>query len=342
MKIVYSERHALHDPQFFLVRGKPQRSSEQPERAARLLEAVGASGHALVAPADYGAGPRAAIHTPEYLHFLETAHERWMQLPDPSEEVLPNMHPLPGQPVTYPASLVGQAGYHMADTACPIGQGTFAAAVQAAHTACHAAQLVMDGESAAYALCRPPGHHAYADRAGGFCFLNNSAIVAQQLLARYPRVAILDVDVHHGNGTQGIFYRRRDVLTVSLHADPSRFYPFFVGHAHERGEGEGLGFNLNMPLPLGTGDDAYLLALQDAIGRIQAFAPGALVVALGLDAYEGDPLKGLAITTPGFARIGAEIARIGLPTVLVQEGGYLAPELGRNLVSALRGFEAAR
>jgi acetoin utilization deacetylase AcuC-like enzyme len=213
--------------------------------------------------------------------------------------------------------------------------------VQAAHTACQAAQWVADGERAAYALCRPPGHHAYADRAGGFCFLNNSAIAAQFLLPRFGRVAILDVDVHHGNGTQGIFYRRADVLTVSLHADPRNFYPFFVGYAHERGDGDGLGYNINLPLPIGTGDDGYITALRGAARQLQAFAPGALVVALGLDAFERDPLKGLAITTPGFAAIGAEIARLGLPTVFVQEGGYLSEELGQNLASTLAGFNRA-
>jgi acetoin utilization deacetylase AcuC-like enzyme len=193
----------------------------------------------------------------------------------------------------------------------------------------------------AYALCRPPGHHAYADRANGFCYLNNVAIAAQQLRRQHARVAILDIDVHHGNGTQGIFYSRADVLTVSLHADPKNFTPFFVGHAHERGEGAGLGYNINRPLALGTNVEDYLRALRDACASIRAFSPGALVVALGLDAHERDPYKGLAITTAGFAQILGEIARLGLPTVLVQEGGYLSDDLGPNLASALRGFENA-
>jgi acetoin utilization deacetylase AcuC-like enzyme len=176
--------------------------------------------------------------------------------------------------------------------------------------------------------------------AGGFCFLNNTAIAAQRLRRDHARVAILDVDVHHGNGTQGCFYRRKDVLTISLHADPVRFYPFFWGYAAERGEGEGEGFNLNVPLPRGTGDDDYLDALKGAGRRLASFAPSALVVALGLDAYEGDPLAGLAITTAGFGRIGEWLGRRGLPTVLVQEGGYLCEALGPNLASFLVGFEA--
>jgi acetoin utilization deacetylase AcuC-like enzyme len=202
---------------------------------------------------------------------------------------------------------------------------------------------VLDGADHVYGLCRPPGHHAYADMAGGFCFLNNSAIAAQHLRQAYDRVAILDVDVHHGNGTQGIFWRRADVMTISLHADPTDYYPFFWGHAHERGEGDGEGYNLNVPLPLGSGDAVWMEAFErQVVPTLRAFDPGALVVALGLDAYEHDPLKGLAVTTPGFEAMGAALARFGRPTALIQEGGYLAPGLGENLVAVLKGFEAAR
>ncbi|HSW06242.1 histone deacetylase family protein [Aquabacterium sp.] len=339
MKIVYSPDHEGHDPQQFLVRGRLKRSNEQPERAFRLLAAARAGGHEIVSPADHGPEPRAAIHTPQYLRFLETAWQRWQDLGDASDEVMPNIHPFPGQPCSYPDSVVGQAGFHMGDNACAIGRHTWRAATQSAHVATHAAQLVSDGERAAYALCRPPGHHAYADRANGFCYLNNAAIAAQHLRRRHARVAILDIDVHHGNGTQGIFWRRSDVLTISLHGDPRVFTPFFTGHAHERGEGDGLGYNINRPLPRGTGDEAYLGVLREACADLRAFAPGALVVALGLDAHEKDPYQALAITTPGFARIAAEIARLALPTVLVQEGGYLSDDLGPNLSSALQGFE---
>jgi len=178
--------------------------------------------------------------------------------------------------------------------------------------------------------------------AGGFCFLNNSAIAAAHLRLRHERVAILDVDVHHGNGTQGIFYEQPDVLTVSIHADPVFYYPYVWGYAHERGAGPGLGANLNIPLPKGTGDDDYMQAFGGAAKAIRAFAPTALVVALGLDASEHDPLAGLAVTTDGFRRIGAAIAKLGLPTVLVQEGGYLSDILGANLTATLAGFEETR
>jgi acetoin utilization deacetylase AcuC-like enzyme len=202
--------------------------------------------------------------------------------------------------------------------------------------------MVMDGEDAVYALCRPPGHHAYRDLAGGFCFMNNSAIAAEHLRTKHERVAILDVDVHHGNGTQGIFYSRPDVLTVSIHADPTGYYPFVWGYADEKGEGNGLGTNLNIPLAIGTGDDGFIDALALAEKTIKSFAPTALVLALGLDASEHDPLAALKVTTPGFNRIGQAVARFGLPTVIVQEGGYLSDILGANLTSTLAGFEQAR
>jgi acetoin utilization deacetylase AcuC-like enzyme len=286
------------------------------------------------------------VHTPEYLDFLEHIYERWQRIPDASPEVIPNIHPQArGASLGvggYPASAVGQAGYHMADTACPIGEGTWEAACLSADTALQAAAFLAEGEREAYALCRPPGHHAYADMAGGFCYLNNCAIAGQYLRQRMGNVAILDVDLHHGNGTQGIFYDRDDVLTVSLHADPVRFYPFFWGHADERGSGRGLGCNLNLPLPRGTRGDTYAKALQKALQRISAFGPAALVVALGLDAHEEDPLAGLALETADFAAIAKTIGGLGLPTLLVQEGGYLTPALGENLKSFLAGFEAAR
>jgi acetoin utilization deacetylase AcuC-like enzyme len=176
--------------------------------------------------------------------------------------------------------------------------------------------------------------------AGGFCFLNNSAIAAQHLRRAHDRVAILDVDLHHGNGTQGVFYARPDVLTVSIHADPIRFYPFFWGHASERGEGPGLGYNLNLPLPRHSADELFLEALDAAIDRIRAFAPGAVVIALGLDAFEGDPFGGLSVTTDGFARIGERCAGLCLPTAIIQEGGYVCDALADNLTAFLTSFGA--
>jgi acetoin utilization deacetylase AcuC-like enzyme len=340
MQVVYDPAQKAHDPTSFLVNGAPRPSPEQPGRADALLAAAKAQGHPVTAPKDYGLGPISAVHTPEYVHFLRHAYERWARIEGASEEIIPNVHP-DRRNVGYPKSVVGQAGYHMADTACPVSADTWGSITMSANTAVHGARLVKQGVPVAYSLCRPPGHHAFSDLAGGFCFFNNSGIAAQDLRGVADRVAILDVDLHHGNGTQGMFYQRPDVLTVSIHADPIRFYPFFWGHGDERGEGPGLGYNLNLPLPRGSGDDAFLDALKKAKARIEAFAPEVLVVALGLDAYEGDPFGGLTVTTPGFARIAESVAALKLPTLLVQEGGYLCDDLGRNLASFLGAFEGA-
>ena len=340
MKAFFDERQRRHDPKHFMANGVVLASPEQPARIDALKAGAEAAGCNFAQPRDFGLGPIAAVHSPEYLTFLQTIHERWRRIEGASAEVIPNVHPDSRQ-AGYPRSAVGQAGFHQADTACPIAEGTWESAYWSAQSAIAGAEAVGQGESACYVLCRPPGHHAFRDLAGGFCFLNNAAIAAEHLRGKGLRPAVLDVDVHHGNGTQGIFYERADVLTVSIHADPIRFYPFFWGHAAERGKGAGLGCNLNLPLARGSDDETHLRTLEKAFAAIRSFGADALVVSLGLDAFEGDPLKGFAITTPGFRRIGRAIAGLGLPSLLVQEGGYLCPELGENLTAALAGFQDA-
>jgi acetoin utilization deacetylase AcuC-like enzyme len=337
MKAYFADEQRRHDPKSFLSSGAPKPNPEVPERVERLLAGAKAAGCTVERPKNYGLGPMAAVHTPEYIEFLQNIYERWQRIEGASAEVIPNIHPI-ARGGSRPDSAVGQAGYHMADTSCPISAHTFESSCSSAWTAVATAEAIEAGASSAYALCRPPGHHAFADVAGGFCFFNNSAIAAQRLRKTADRVAILDVDLHHGNGTQGVFYRRADVLTVSIHADPVRFYPFFWGYADERGEGPGLGFNHNLPLARKSGDQVFLEALAAGIRRVEAFAPDALVVALGLDAFEGDPFGGLSVSTPGFARIGEAIAGLRLPTVIVQEGGYLCNALSDNLTSFLTGF----
>ena len=337
MKAIFDDRQWNHRPKHFMANGAILPNPEQAERIDRLTQGAKAAGCRFERPADAGIGPIAALHSPEYLTFLETIHTRWRRIEGAGEEVIPNIHPA-DRTDSYPRSAIGQAGFHQADTACPIAEGTWESAYWSAQTAIAGARVILSGEGSAYALSRPPGHHAFRDLAGGFCFLNNSAIAAEVLLAGGLRPAILDVDVHHGNGTQGLFYHRSDVLTVSIHADPERFYPFFWGHAHERGADRGMGCNLNLPLPRGTGDEEYLATLDLALRRIRAFGADCVVVALGLDAFVGDPFKGLAVTKDGFGRIGAAIAAVGLPSLFVQEGGYLCDELGDNLTSVLTGF----
>jgi acetoin utilization deacetylase AcuC-like enzyme len=339
MQVFFSDVQLRHAPREFLVRGQWKPCPEKPERATALKSALLAAGHQVVAPPAGDRAAIAAVHDRRYLNFLETGHARWRQLPGASETIVPNIHPN-SRGVGYPRSVVGQAGYHMADTACPIDADSMDAILASADCAIAAAQHLLDGKGTAYALCRPPGHHAFADMAGGFCFVNNSAVAAQMLRSKFGKVAIVDVDLHHGNGTQGIFYDRGDVLTVSVHADPADFYPFFWGHADETGSGAGEGANLNLPLPLGSGDAAFLAALDIGIKKVRSFGAEVLVVALGLDAFEGDPFAGLAVTEDGFRAIAGRLAALELPSVLVQEGGYLCPELGRNLISFLEGFTA--
>jgi acetoin utilization deacetylase AcuC-like enzyme len=342
--VFYSDHHHDHAPTGFLHQGRLCPCPEHPERAAILSGAARDAGHELHAPKTFGPEPLRAVHDPDYLDFLATAWTRWQELPDPGPEVVPNVHPgrrMGGRP----RAIVGLAGWYQADTACPIGPGTWAAATAAADVALSATRASLDGApgGVAYAVCRPPGHHAYADLAGGFCYLNNTAIAAQYCLDEgSKRVAILDVDVHHGNGTQGIFYGRNDVLTVSLHGDPADFYPFYAGYADETGQGDGVDCNLNVPLPRGTGDDQYLEHLEGVARRVADYGPDVLLVALGLDASGGDPLAFLNLSTQGFHRVGRAIGTLGLTTVLIQEGGYVSDRLGANLAATLEGFESAR
>ncbi len=336
MITVFDNAQRAHDPQFFLSSGAPQPCPEKPARIDALLGAVQRLGGPVVQPPDAGFDPVLRIHPQRYVTFLQSIHARWSRIPGASAEVIPNIHPA-NRTDGYPLSAVGQAGFHQTDTSCPISAQTFAAAYASAQTAIHGADL-LSKERAVYALCRPPGHHAFAELAGGFCYLNNSAIAAQRLTDAGRKVAILDVDLHHGNGTQGIFYDRPDVLTVSIHAHPERYYPFFWGYPDERGTGAGEGANLNLCLERGTGDAGFMAALEAGMQAIANWGADTLVLALGLDAFEGDPFAGLAVTTPGFGQIGRAVAAMGLPVLIVQEGGYLCPELGDNLEAVLREF----
>lgn len=322
-----------HDPQFFLSSGSLRPCPEKPSRADALLGAARNLGLQVRAPQDHGLDAIAAIHPDRYLTFLQTIHTRWSRIPDASPEVIPNIHPT-SRHDGYPLSAVGQAGFHMTDTSAPIGPHTWDAAYASAQCAIQGAELLLQGQQA-YALCRPPGHHAFTELAGGFCYLNNTAIAAQLLTLQGRKVAILDVDLHHGNGTQGIFYDRPDVLTVSIHAHPERYYPFFWGYPTEIGSPQAEGANLNLPLPRGTGDEVFLKTLDQALLKITDWGADTLVLALGLDAFVGDPFAGLAVTTTGFARISRAVKSLGLPTLIVQEGGYLCPELGDNLAAVL-------
>ncbi|MGB8414933.1 histone deacetylase family protein [Paraburkholderia sp.] len=335
----YDDSHSLHSPKMWFYRGVARESRELPERADLLRSALADSGYEIRSPGDFGSGPLTRVHTSRYLTFLQNAYREWVALEETGPEVVANMFPI-GKDPGYPQIISGRAGFHMEDLSCPIGEGTWKAAYGSAQTAIAAANAIVEGKAdgKAYGLCRPPGHHAFAERAAGYCYLNNAAIAAQYLRDHgATRVTILDVDVHHGNGTQDIFYDRGDVQYVSLHGDPANFSPFFWGYRDQIGRGEGLGTTVNFPLRLGCSEAEYFDTLATALMEIRKYGPDALVVSLGLDTYVADPYAAFSITTAGFGKIGSLINDLKLPTVVLQEGGYICPELGQNLVSFLAG-----
>lgn len=340
MKVFFDERQRLHDPRFRLQDGKVVLNPDRPDRVAELLRGAAAAGLTPEPSTDHGMAPLAALHTPRYLSFLRTIYDRRLaEVPDLAEVVPGRI--VPERERVYSWTTEAQIGYHNTDTSCPISAKSWEAIYWSAQTALSGADEILSGARRAYALSRPSGHHAYREVGGGFCFLNNSGIAAEYLRARGHRPAILDIDVHHGNGTQGIFYERDDVLTISLHVDPEQFYPFYAGGAQECGAGAGLGYNLNLPLARGTETGGYLAALDRALDQIACFGASVVVVAQGLDAHEDDPFHGLGVTTAGFARIGRAIAGLGLPVLSVQEGGYMQPSLHANLTSLLEGLQSA-
>jgi acetoin utilization deacetylase AcuC-like enzyme len=347
--LVASDHHLAHDGLIELVGGRPEPCFEAPARATAIREALLATGsYELVAPVDHGPDPIAAVHELEMIDLVEHV---WTDAiaagHDASHALLPDTFLLSAYAgrmslEQLPANRRDRLGAYCFDTATPIVAGTATAARAAVDIALTALDRVLNGEPLAYGLCRPPGHHAGRNLIGGYCYYNNADIVAESLVTRgAQRVAILDIDFHHGNGTQQIFWERGDVLYVSLHGDPRGIYPYFSGHATERGAGEGEGATLNLPLAPATDGDGYLAALDEALDAIRAFdADAPLVVSLGFDTYHADPICNLALRTDDYARIGSAIASLGMPVVALQEGGYAVEALGANAVAflgALRG-----
>ncbi|MBU9163606.1 histone deacetylase family protein [Burkholderia multivorans] len=340
MKTYFHPEQLLHHPRTYLSRGQMRAPQEVPERAARLIAAVRALEFDVREPVDRGTAPIAAVHDMNYLRFLEDAHRDWKKMPDDwGDEVMSNIFVRDPNPLR---GMLAKAARYLADGSCPIGANTWRAAYWSAQSALAAAADVNDGARDAYALCRPPGHHARRDAAGGFCYLNNAAIAAQALLGRHRRVAVLDTDMHHGQGVQEIFYGRDDVLYVSIHGDPTDFYPVVAGYEDETGAGAGAGYNLNLPMPHGSPEAVFFERLDDALRALARFEPDALVLALGFDIYKDDPQSQVAVTTDGFGRLGSAIGALGLPTVIVQEGGYHLDSLDANARAFFGGFGAAR
>ena len=334
MRRFFDPRQLLHAPAQELHNGAFTNYAEVPSRAETILAAIGGA----EAPENRGETAILAVHTPDYVRFLADAPRLWREAGRPGDAI-PYVFPVVGRrplSLTRVDALMGRHGF---DATTPITAETWMSAYWNAQTALAATRAVLDGERAAFALCRPPGHHAGADYCGGYCHLNVAAIAAQAARdAGRSRVAILDIDYHHGNGTQDIFWDRGDVLYASVHADPATDYPFFWGHADERGGGDGEGATLNLPLPHGTTLDAFRRAQGQALEAIAAWGPDLLVVSFGADTWEGDPISQFKLTTADYAVLARDIAGTGWPSVIVMEGGYAVDALGENVVSFLSGF----
>jgi acetoin utilization deacetylase AcuC-like enzyme len=342
MLTIYSDDHRLHHGRSELMDGQLMPCFEMPSRADHILERVNARNIGPVrAPDDFGLAPIKRIHDEAFLTFFQGAWERWAKL-NHEGDLLPFTWPARTMRKVIPSSLLGQFGYYSFDAGAPITAGTWQAAYSAAQVALTAQAAIQQGAHSAFALCRPPGHHAASDLMGGYCYLNNAAIAAQAFLDQgRKKVAILDVDYHHGNGTQSIFYSRSDVLFASIHGHPEAEFPFFLGYEDERGEGAGEGFNYNYPLAAGSGWEAWSAALEQACKQIEAYAPDVLVVSLGVDTFKDDPISQFKLDSPDYLRMGERLERLGLPTLFVMEGGYAVEEIGINAVNVLEGFESA-
>ncbi len=334
MRAFFDPRQLAHAPAMELHNGAFVPFAETVARAEAVLAAIGPSEPAI----DHGEAPLRAVHAEDYLAFLWSAHKDWRAAGregDAAGYAWPVVRRRPLKLDRIDARL----GQYSFDASSPIAAGTWEGTYWSAQTALSALDVVLAGERSAFALCRPPGHHCGADYLGGYCYLNNAAIAAEAAIdAGRRRVAILDIDYHHGNGTQDVFYGRGDVLFVSIHADPATDYPYFWGHADETGEGPGEGTTLNLPLPRGTDVAAYLPALDAALEGIAGFAPELLIVSYGADTFSGDPISHFRLETADYAVIAKRIAALGLPNLIVMEGGYAVDALGANVASFLSGF----
>lgn len=344
MLIYLNPAQGQHAPRFEFFRGERVPCFEGPARAEFVEQALRARGHTLRTPAVDSTPQLARIHTPRYLDFLRTAWDQWLALDAANAGVQPFPSVWPVRTLRSdiePLNFTARLGLYSMDNGSPISAGTWVAAKAGADAAASAAQALLAGERAVFCATRPPGHHAGPDFMGGYCFLNNAAVAAQALRdGGAARVALLDVDYHHGNGTQACFYARADVLFISVHGDPRTEYPFYLGHADETGADEGAGFNLNLPLPAGSSAAAWFDALEVACERVARHGADALVVSLGLDTFAGDPISQFQLQRDDFTRLGARLRCLGLPTAFILEGGYAAAELGENAAQVVQGFES--
>lgn len=341
MKTIYSEQHRLRDAKTELYGGELVQPFERPSRAEMVIKAIREFGLGEISePEVFSLDPVLAVHDADFVEFLETAWLEW-QKTGYQGEAIPTGWPARRMQCRVPRVIQGKIGYYALAAETSISDGTWLAALASKDVALTGAQGLLKGERGIFSLCRPPGHHAARDMFGGYCFLNNAAIAAQYFRNHgAERVAILDIDFHHGNGTQDIFYQREDVLFCSLHGDPEDAFPHFLGYADETGSGAGTGYNRNYPMPPGTLFAQWRESLADALAHIAEFSPQYLVVSLGVDAFESDPISFFKLSSKDFQSTGEMIGGLDIPTLFVMEGGYDVDEVGTNVVNVLKGFEA--
>ncbi len=343
MLSVYSDDHRLQDGKSELAGGQLVPCFEMPKRADLVLARINEVGLGdVIAPDDFGLGPIARVHTTAFIEFLRDIWGEWTAEGRDFDALPMTWATRTLRNDRIPTSIDGKVSYFSFDAGSPITAGTWTATRASVNVALTGADRLAKGASSVFALCRPPGHHAGADLYGGYCFFNNAAIAAQYLRdGGAAKVAVLDVDYHHGNGTQSIFYERSDVPFVSLHGDPSVEYPYFLGYDDEVGVGAGEGANRNFPLPWGTKWDTYAPALKSGCDMLRAQKIDACVVSLGVDTFEHDPISEFKLTHDDYLRMGAMIAELNVPTLFVFEGGYAVDAIGINAVNVLTGFEGA-
>ena len=340
MKVFLNSKHHLHHPKGELDGGVFVPPFEKPERVEMILNALQAQG--FDRPISSGTPDTNlvnSVHAPDYVNFLESAYSEWVAA-GLEGEVMANIFPSRSTHLNRPPKdIVGRTGYYALAVETSITETTLDAALGSAAAALDASQAILDGDTGAFALCRPPGHHASVDQFGGYCFLNNAALAAEKLRQNgAKRVAIVDVDFHHGNGTQSIFYDRDDVFFASLHGHPEDEFPYYLGYADETGAGEGSGYTLNLPFRPGTDYKTWAEGLLHALQEVTKVSAEALVISLGVDTYKDDPISSFKLESDDFFDMGARIAALGLPTVFVMEGGYAVEQIGTNTANTLSGF----
>lgn len=340
MKIYFHPNQLLHNPKSYFSRGKMRAPQEKPERMHEITTALERNQYAISQPNDFGIDPLVKAHTLGFIDFLKNAYQEWQSLDeDWGDEVMSNIFVSDGPSEV---GILAKAAKYLADGSCPIGQGTWESIYWSAQTALACADDLLNNKRLSLGLTRPAGHHARKHRAGGFCYVNNAAVIAEYLIEQsenFKKIAIFDTDMHHGQGVQEIFYERNDILYASVHGDTTNFYPVVAGFPNEKGKGNGYGYNLNLPMPHGSSRDVFFDRVEQAISYIEVYNPDVLIHILGFDVYYQDPQAKCHLETKDFEYLAQRILALGIPTIILVEGGYCIERLGDNMMSFMKGLK---